>query len=100
MKWYNEESFVGTMSQPKRRKTTSTPSCARTPVFTPNRVPVSTDECLSQAEIKCKKADQGNNFLRMKKVTKSNNALIFKTVRGKKEILLNSTVVKTLFTKS
>ena len=100
MKWYNEESFAGTMSQAKRRKTGSIPSHAKTPVSTPNRVPVSTDKCLSQVEIKCKKADQGNNFLRMKKVTKSNNALIFKTVCEKKEILLNSTAVKTLFTKS
>ena len=100
MKWYSEESFSETMSQSKRRKTGNTPSHQKTPVFTPNRVPALADECLSQAEIKCKKADQGYNFLHMKKVIKTNNALVFKTVRKKKEIPLNSTVVKTLFTKS
>ena len=100
MKWYSEESFSEMMSQSKRRKTGNTPSHPKTPVSTPNRIPASTDECLSQAEVKCKKADQGYNFLRMKKVNKSNNALVFKTVRKKKEIPLNSTAVKTLFTKS
>ena len=97
---YSEESFSETMSQSKKRKTGNTPSHPKTPVSTPNRVPASTDECLSQVEIKCKKADQGYNFLRMKKVNKSNNALVFKTVREKREIPLNSTAVKTLFTKS
>ena len=100
MKRYSEESFSEMMSQSKRRKTGNTPSCQKTPVSTPNRVPALADECLSQVEIKCKKADQGYNFLRTKKVTKTNNALVFKTVREKKEIPLNSTAVKTLFTKS
>ena len=63
MKRYSKESFSEMMSQSKRRKTGNTPSRQKTPVSTPNRVPASADECLSQVEIKCKKADQGYNFL-------------------------------------
>ena len=100
MKRYSKETFSEMMSQSKKRKTGNTLSRQKTPVSTPNRVAALADEFLAEAEIKCKKADQGNNFLRTKKVTKANKALVFKTVCEKKEILLNSTAVKTLFTKS
>ena len=83
MKHHNEETFAGMMSGAKRRKTGNTPSHSRTPASTPNRILTSADECVSQAEIKCKKADQGNTFLHSKKVTKSNNAAIFKSVHDK-----------------
>ena len=91
MKCHNEETFSETMLGGKRRKTGSMPSCSRTPGSTPNRIPASSDECVSQADIKCKKADQGNAFLHTKKITKSNNPLVFNSVREKGRYIVQFT---------
>ena len=91
MKCYSEEAFAGMMSATKRRKTGNMPVHSRTPGSTPNRIAASTDECVSQVEIKCKKADQGNTFLRTKKVMKNNNAAIFESVCDKKRDIVEFT---------
>ena len=91
MKRHNEETFAGSMLASKRKKNGNTPSRGRTPASTPNRIAASTDQCVSQAEIKCKKADQGNTFLQTKKITKSNNVAIFKSVRDKERDIVKFT---------
>ena len=91
MKRHSEETFAGTMSASKRKKNGNTPSHSRTPASTPNRIAASTDQCASQSEIKCKKADQGNTFLQTKKITKSNNSAIFKSVHDKQRDIVEFT---------
>ena len=55
------------------------------------------DLCIAQGEAKCKTADQGNIFLKKKKITDANMKTIFDIIKGKKKDIIKYSVPKNSF---